>query len=157
MFPHHWDKVVTTSEVMSKHICPSIVLSENIWYIFTCKTKEGTVLSAVLKTQSVSMWQRHYNSSILVQKAARLRVWTSAVQQHGSGPPADCLPRAGSVTEADLSITPPKCILFTHGSANCSTTTAAPVLVHRWSPETTAQVVRIKPATFRFMDSVWCF
>lgn len=118
------------------------------------------MLSAVLKTQSVSMWQRlhqsHYNSSILVQKAARLCVLTSAAKQHGSGSPADCPSFAWSVTMVDLSITT-KCILFIHSSANCSTTTAAPALVHRWSPETTVQVVRIKLLLFCFMDSVWCF
>lgn len=48
---------------------------------------------------------------------------------------------------------PPKCILFIHRSANCSTTTAAPAPAHRWSPETTVQLVRMDVKLLLFIIS----
>lgn len=41
-----------------------------------------------------------------------------------------------------------KCFLVIHGTANCSTRIAAPAQVHRWFPETTAQMDRDTFALF---------
>lgn len=152
------------SHVRKERICLSIILLENIWHILHVN-KEAGVLSAVFKTQSVSVWQRlhqsHYNSSILIQKAARLVdcVLTPVPKQQGSVSPADCPSSVWSVTRVDLSITPPNV---------SSSSTAVLIVPPRQQPQPRLTDGPLKQQCswsgwtwsyfcFYFAGAVWCF